>query len=76
MLAFGIARDILGSPKCDVELKDGGTIGQLKQQLLQKYSQFADLASIAFAVNEEYKEDDFPLNENDEVVIIPPVSGG
>ncbi|MEM6522434.1 MAG: molybdopterin converting factor subunit 1 [Bacteroidota bacterium] len=76
ILAFGIARDILGSSKDDVELQDGSTIGQLKQLLFQKYSKFADLASISFAVNEEYQEDDFQLNEDDEVVIIPPVSGG
>ncbi|MEM7109169.1 MAG: MoaD/ThiS family protein [Bacteroidota bacterium] len=48
----------------------------MKEQLLIEYNTFADLASIAFAVNEEYQQDDFELKENDEVVIIPPVSGG
>jgi molybdopterin converting factor small subunit len=31
---------------------------------------------LAFAVGEEYQTDSYALTENDEVVIIPPVSGG
>ncbi len=76
ILAFGIARDILGKSEADVELQDGNTIEELKQLLLQKHPKFADLASLSFAVNEEYRKDDFHLSEGDEVVIIPPVSGG
>ncbi|MEM7109075.1 MAG: MoaD/ThiS family protein, partial [Bacteroidota bacterium] len=73
LVAFGIARDILGTSKTPVILSGGKTIGALKEQLLIEYNTFADLASIAFAVNEEYQQDDFELKENDEVVIIPPV---
>ena len=45
-------------------------------QLEQKYPEFAKLQSLKFAVGENYQEDTFTLSENDEVVIIPPVSGG
>lgn len=76
LVAFGIARDILGVSKSEIHIQDGNTIGMLKKQLLKQNAKFADLASISFAVNEEYQSDDYLLNENDEVVIIPPVSGG
>ena len=41
-----------------------------------KYPEFEKLKSLKFAVNEDYQEDGYRLKENDEVVIIPPVSGG
>ncbi|MGD1959657.1 MAG: MoaD/ThiS family protein [Fulvivirga sp.] len=76
LVAFGIARDILGVSKTDFHLADDNTISALKEQLIKRHAKFADLTSISFAVNEEYKEDDYLLNDDDEVVIIPPVSGG
>ena len=77
LIAFGIAKDILETQylKLNLENKDT-TIQGVKQALLQKYPAFAKLKSLSFAVNEEYQNDDFILSNNDEVVIIPPVSGG
>jgi len=40
------------------------------------YPEFSKLSSLAVAVNSEYAQDDVPLNRNDEIAIIPPVSGG
>lgn len=75
LVAFGIAKEIIGGQKLaiDYEVK---TIDQLKQRLCQEYPEFSNLASISFAINEEYRSDDFALTANDEVVIIPPVAGG
>ena len=42
----------------------------------EKYPDFTKLRSFSIAVNEEYQNDDFVLNSNDEIVILPPVSGG
>ncbi len=42
----------------------------------QKYPQFEKLSSIAIAVDSEYAEDDQNLFDENEVAIIPPVSGG
>ena len=47
-----------------------------RQVLKEKYPAFDKLASLQLAVNAEYVEDDYVLRENDEVVLIPPVSGG
>jgi len=76
VVAFGIAKDILQSKQMEFELASGDSILLLKQKLFQRYPDFLKLKSLSFAVGENYQEDSFALHENDEVVIIPPVSGG
>jgi len=77
LIAYGIAKDILPSRELDFELAgDTATIADLKQQLQARFPEFGKLRSIHFAINADYQDDTCPLHENDEVVIIPPVSGG
>ena len=76
ILAFGIAKDIIKNRTISIELPDGADVGFLKNELTIRFPDFKKLKSLAIAVNEEYQTDDFNLNEKDEVVIIPPVSGG
>jgi len=76
ILAFGIAKDIINSSTLGIEISEGTTVGQLKKQLTSQFPDFEKLRSLSIAVNQEYQEDDFLLNEKDEIVIIPPVSGG
>ena len=59
-----------------IEADRGAVVGDIRKRLVADYPDFARLASLKLAVNAEYVEDDYALNENDEVVIIPPVSGG
>ena len=78
LLFFGIAKDIVG--KSQLKISEEGSnpmsVGQLKRLLVQKFPEFSNLTSFAVAVNSEYAEDDVPLERNDEIAIIPPVSGG
>lgn len=76
LLAFGIAKDILKARSMVYDLKGGNTIEALKVSLINEFSDFKKLPSLAFAVNAEYVHDDYTLLEGDEVVLIPPVSGG
>jgi molybdopterin converting factor small subunit len=76
LIAYGIAKDILKAKKMEFELSSGGSISNLKQNLYQQYPDFTKLKSLAFAVGEDYQDDSYLLKDNDEVVIIPPVSGG
>ncbi len=76
VIAFGIAKDILQSKQMELEMNSGDTISSLRKTLLQKHPEFGKLKSLAFAVGVNYQDDSHPLHENDEVVIIPPVSGG
>ncbi len=76
LVAYGIAKDILQSRERVWEVNENGTIESLKKNLLKEFPPFANLNKLSFAVGEEYCEDSFLLKEGDEVVIIPPVSGG
>jgi molybdopterin synthase sulfur carrier subunit len=73
--AFGIARDFVGGHEVDF-LTRGTTVGELKREILARYPAFGTLRSFRIAVNLEYAFDEAAIREGDEVVLIPPVSGG
>ncbi len=76
ILAFGVAKEILGSSSLQVEMPGRPTVAQLKSRLCQDYPGFEKLASLSIALNTEYAADHAVIKPGDEVVIIPPVSGG
>jgi molybdopterin converting factor subunit 1 len=76
VLLFGIAKDIAGGNKLNLEVEKGMTVDGLKNHLCELYPQFDRLKSIAIAVNNTYALDDDTLGEGDEIAVIPPVSGG
>jgi len=76
IMAFGIVKDIFNNSIIDVDIKNESTIGSLKNVLEKKYPGLNQLGSYMIAVNNEYALSDDIINENDEVAIIPPVSGG
>ena len=76
IIAFGIAKDILQSKSVSLELSHDSTVGKAREALVAQFPAFETLASLQLAVNAEYVQDDYVLQENDEVVLIPPVSGG
>ena len=76
ILTFGIVKDITGNRSFDIELENGATTSDLKAALNQKFPDFNKLTSLAIAVNNEYSPDELTLKENDEIALIPPVSGG
>lgn len=52
-------------------------IRSLRKYLAEQNSQAANvLTSCRFAINDEFVNDDYQLNENDRISIIPPSSGG
>lgn len=76
ILAFGIAKDIVGGSQINFTIKEKATVLELKKALLQQFPKFEKLVSLAIGVNGEYAEDGLVLKPSDEIVIIPPVSGG
>ena len=76
LIAFGIAKDIVGAREKEYQISEHTDIAKLKSDLVEEYPPFKQLVNFSIAVNEVYRADDFELNEGDEVVIIPPVSGG
>jgi molybdopterin converting factor subunit 1 len=73
--SYGIAKDILGERKLVVET-DSTNVGELRSWLTTRYPSLTDLRSLFIAVNQNYAPDDVFLKESDEIVLIPPVSGG
>ncbi|MBK8503699.1 MAG: molybdopterin converting factor subunit 1 [Saprospiraceae bacterium] len=76
ILAFGIAKDILGARTMELDMAESTSVALLKAHLIEQHPQFSKLRSLALAINQEYVDDNQIISENDEVVIIPPVSGG
>ena len=74
--AFGISREIVGGRIVELDLPEGQTVIELKNQLFEKYPQLAALRSVYIAVNNEYADEKGILKEGDEIALIPPVSGG
>jgi MoaE-MoaD fusion protein len=77
VLYLGMLREIAGCDREVVELGDRTTAGELYAQLQQRIPKLQDFrGAIALAVNYEYSDGKTALKDNDEVALIPPVSGG
>lgn len=76
VLAFGIAKDIFGGSTISIELNGDATTANLKQELEERFPKLKELRSYMIAVNDEYAQADTAIAEQDEIAIIPPVSGG
>ena len=77
VLFFGIVRERIGVREEMLELPAGASVADLLAALGARYEKFGDAAgSLRVAVNEEYVDSSSALSDNDEVAIIPPVSGG
>jgi sulfur-carrier protein len=74
---FAIYQDRYGLPEMVLKLPSGTTAAGVCDRLIQDYpelSQWRDLTR--FGVNLQFVEPDTILQDGDELVLIPPVSGG
>jgi molybdopterin synthase catalytic subunit len=72
-----MVRDIAGQQREAVELAEGSRLSDLYAELERRYPRLQGLRkSLALALNQEYAEAAAELHNNDEVALIPPVSGG
>lgn len=76
VLLFGITRDHVGQSAIRVPLPEGASVADLVQVLRTQYPPLQQLRSLLVAVNGAYADDSQYLNPNDEIALIPPVSGG
>ncbi len=77
ILYFAVFREKLKLDHESIELSSASTVGQLVEILAEKHAAIAALRGIfRVAVNQEMVGDDTPLNDGDEVALIPPVAGG
>lgn len=76
ILAFGITRDILGGSTVEMQIPAAASVADLRAALYAEYPALQKLNNLAIALNTEYASEDQTITERDEVVLIPPVSGG
>jgi sulfur-carrier protein len=74
---FAILRERAGCGAVEKELAEGSTVADLWRELRKDYAKL-DVPGIRmlYAVNQNYVGVDQMLKDQDEVVFIPPVSGG
>src|SRR5580704_4366709 len=75
VLPFGILKESLGSDPFALELPRGATVADLLARL-GAHAPVVETLGIAVSVNAEYAIRLQVLRENDEVGLLPPVSGG
>ena len=74
---FASARELVGSRDIIIEVHEEITTSGLLSELVMRYPALRALApSLKVAVNHEYVEGERKLAEQDEIALIPPVSGG
>lgn len=73
---FAIFRELAGRESESLPLGDYETAGKLFKDLAQKYNFPLKTSDIRVAINDEFESFETKLNADDQVVFIPPVSGG
>ena len=74
---FAAARQAVDQELLELELADGATITDLKNELVKQFPQFESMREhLLVAVDAEYAKEDQVLMPDQEVALIPPGSGG
>jgi len=77
VLFFGMLRDSVGKSFEVVELQSGASVRELLAHCESRFAALRSvLPSVALAVNQQYAGPDTILQPDDEVALLPPVSGG
>ncbi len=74
---FAVAKELAGRGEVAFELAPGATLTNVRRALVETVPQLGRVMPHAlFAVDAEYANDDTVINEQSEIALIPPVSGG
>ncbi|ASC72463.1 Molybdopterin synthase sulfur carrier subunit [Halomicronema hongdechloris C2206] len=74
---FAIYQDAYGLPELTLELPPGASVAMVCDRILQDHPELAPWCDrTRFGVNLQFAEPEQVLQDGDEVVLIPPVSGG
>jgi molybdopterin converting factor subunit 1 len=77
VLFFGMLKDLVGKSSDTLDLPEDATVGGLLAHLELQLPRLKDSrASLAVAVNQRYAGVETELKHDDEVALLPPVSGG
>lgn len=73
---FGITRDIVGNSVTEINMEQLSDVQAVLNKLKLIFPKLQAIKSLMVAVNSEYAEGNLLLTEQDEIALIPPVSGG
>ncbi|MEM9483996.1 MAG: MoaD/ThiS family protein [Cyanobacteria bacterium P01_F01_bin.116] len=74
---FAAYQEALGLPDMVVELPEAITVGELCDLICTQYPDLKQWRELTrFGINLQFVEANTPINDGDEIVFIPPVSGG
>jgi molybdopterin synthase sulfur carrier subunit len=74
---FAVYQEMFGTPELDLTLLPETTVAQVLASLIEQQPKLAKWQDITrFGVNLQFVESATVLKDRDEVVLIPPVSGG
>ncbi len=76
VLFFGMLKEALGRSEDVLQLPSGATVADLLAQYGERRGVRPLLDAVAVSVNQEYARREVPLHDDDEVALLPPVSGG
>jgi len=77
VLFFGMLKDLAGKSSDALELRAGASVRDVLEHYERQVPRLREwLPLLAVALNQEYAEAGMKLKENDEIALLPPVSGG
>jgi len=77
VLFFGVLKELAGKAVDEIDVRDGASVRDVLERYESRIPQLkTSLSSIALAVNQQYAGADTKLHANDEIALLPPVSGG
>jgi molybdopterin synthase catalytic subunit len=77
ILFFGVLKDLAGKSSDWIELRENASVGDVLAHYVSLDPRLKEsLPSIAVAVNQQYAGAETKLKPDDEVALLPPVSGG
>jgi molybdopterin synthase catalytic subunit len=77
VLFFGMLKDLAGQASDSLSLPETATLGDVLRHYEDRIPRLKDLASsIALSLNQEYASPEAKLKPDDEIALLPPVSGG
>jgi molybdopterin converting factor subunit 1 len=74
---FASYREKAKTSQIVLDLSEGANVKTLVDEVCSSYPDLTSTPdSLVVAINSEYQDHSFPLNDGDEAALIPPVSGG
>ena len=70
-------RDHAGCPETEIEIENGATLAKLHEAVCEQFPKLLEAKNSTLkAVGVEYQNNNYVLNDGDEISLFPPVQGG